>query len=346
MKKCLLIIIVFTLVSPVIADKKPTVSELLSKFADNRDRLKSYIITEELETIFNAKTTNAQFLPYNGTWKRYHTNEVRTDGDRFYKESLWWGDDQRNRRFIPKKEGCYNSRLFDGIKSYAYSCWFDPAKPAGTLHIASGVNAIHKQEVLRRGLLGRQAFGVFDGCLNTRIDTILKNAKRIEVAEKPEEVCGVSCWIIKANTSHGNFKLWIAPERDYSIVKATTNAKAGDICNGSVRSENTRHTSTFEVIRFKQISGLWLPMEVLFKGKTNFQNGDYSQAENLYKITSISINPDHDKLDSFEVDDKIRNGAKVYTEQRSSEPDYIWQDGEPVPNEILSKSTSTETDNH
>ena len=328
MKKMTYLLILFLLFWSSLL-RASDISVILDGYAQNQDQVKSYVIKLETDTTFNAKSSNPRYAPYNGSWKEYTMQELRTDGDRYYLKGWRWGDDMRKGVDVVKDDARYNSRLYNGDKAYQnnYSTFF-PKKP-DSLIVYPGGNKTLQEDTLCRGIKCHSAFGYFEGDLNTRIDKLLEDSD-IEMQAQNEIVNGYSCRVITADTSNGKYKLWFAPENGYSIVKATKAEKGGDIHCGSPNPKGLSGFRVLEVYKMIEVNGVWIPTEIRLKGKTTFANGDFSQIECACKINTLNLNPDHELLKSFEIDD-IRDGANtmVYGVDNIQ---YIWQGGELIPN--------------
>lgn len=327
------------------ADKKPpTVMELLGKYAQTRDQMKSYIMKLEMNTTYKVKTSNPHYAPYNGTWKEYRMRELRTDGDRYHLKKWRWGENRRKGVEVVKDDARYNSLLYNGDNAYQnnYSTSY-PQKPDQLVIYPRG-NKTLQEETLCRGTMCHPAFGYFGGDLNTRIDKLIKDFD-VKMQAQSENVNGFSCRIITADTSHGKYKLWFAPENGHSIVKAIKTEEGGDIHNGSPLPIGYSGFSTFEVAKMTEFNGVWIPTEIHFKGKTTHFNGDCSQSESICKINTVILNPDHKASGSFIIDD-IRDGANVRI--AGLDEKYTWQDGHVVDadgNEVDLKKIVNETKN-
>jgi hypothetical protein len=310
-------------------DSSENVSTILNGYAKNRDQIKSYIIQLEMDTTFNAKSSDPHYAAYNGTWKEYNMQEIRTDGNRYHLKDWRWGDDMRKGVEIAKDNAKYNSLLYNGDKAYQnnHSTSF-PKKPDSVIVYPGGDKTL-QEDALCRGLKCHAAFGYFEGDLNTRIDKLLKDSD-VKMQVQSENWNGYSCRVVTADTSNGKYKLWFAPEKGYSIVKATKAEKGGDIHCAHPNPEGLSGFAEFEVAKMIEVDGVWIPTEIHFKGKTVFASGDYNGAESVCKINTVNLNPDHELLKSFEIDD-IRNGARV-TVIGTPGITYTWQDGKLVSN--------------
>ncbi len=305
------------------------ISVILAGYAQNRDQVKSYVMKSEMNTTFNVKTSDPHYAPYNGIWKQYNMQELRTDGDRYYLKDWRWGDDRRKGVEVVKDDANYNSRLYNGDKAYQINYSTAYPKYPDQIIVYPGGSKTLQEATLCRGIKGHAAFGYFEGDLNTRIDKLLEDSD-VKIQAQNETVNGYSCRVITADTLNGEYKLWFAPENGYSIVKATKTEKEGDIHNGSPTPKGYSGFKVFEVVKMIEVDGVWIPTEVHFKGKTTYANGDCSQTEHVFKINTFNLNPDHELLKSFEIDD-IRDGANVIIHGVNN-IQYTWQDGKLIPN--------------
>lgn len=174
---------------------------------------------------------------------------------------------------------------------------------------------------------GAPALGFLNDDIN-RVDKILNEEKEVVLELKGGNVLGISCYVINTKTSkHGDYQLWIAPERDYHIVKAVSIKGSGVAYKNGTLPPNVTIQESMEVIKFKLIDGTWIPMEVSVKHKQiDIVNGKkyFVTTHHVHKRTDILLNPDHETLGSFSTD-HIPNGTTVGVP--GSQIDYYWQDG-------------------
>lgn len=160
-----------------------------------------------------------------------------------------------------------------------------------------------------------------------RINEILAGAEHLEMRQG--KLRGVDCYVIDAAVKeHGNFTLWIDPNHDYHIVKSRSRQKEGDYYYAKKLPKNSSRDTVLEVMDFQQIGGSWF----LKKFKTTVRTidgGNLGGQSTITDITNIVLNPDHNALKSFILDD-IRNGASVFITALPASLKFIWRDGKVI----------------
>ena len=159
-----------------------------------------------------------------------------------------------------------------------------------------------------------------------RIDLLLKKVNNVRLLNEMEEINKVKCYVIEAGDANDSYKVWIDPEHGYNIAKATSKIEIR-----GARLET--RVGSIKNVRFTQIGKLWVAMEVDVYGRSDYLNGDFMEADVHYKRIKIELNPDHQRLPSFTVDN-IRNGARVWYSESMLDAEYTWQDGKIVPKKV------------
>jgi len=161
---------------------------------------------------------------------------------------------------------------------------------------------------------------------------VLLKEKNISVRNKKEKIQGVSNYVIDATTERGTYTVWIDPEHGYNFSKVIAHRQPGDrIFSSEFKAKvnlGEEYLTGVEVTKFQEIEGVWIPSETTMEDHRRYANGDYINITESFKVLSMQINPDHDTLGSFLMDD-IRNGASVIVKGDKGK-EYIWQDGKVV----------------
>jgi len=121
-------------------------------------------------------------------------------------------------------------------------------------------------------------------------------------------------------------------------------AKEGDeYYDKGVLSKGHIRTAYLDNVRFEKIDGVWVPMKA-DRGydKIYGHPGSFSKGVTHFKRTKIVLNPDHDKLGSFDnplenpdQDPELVNGTKVRIVGDKAR--YTWQDGKLIPDKDKTK---------
>jgi len=185
---------------------------------------------------------------------------------------------------------------------------------------------------------GRPGFSHMLGYVDTdeRLDEVLRKAKYISVRDETEMVRGSACFVLDAHTRYGQYSLWLDPEHGYHPAKIRKSAKQGEYFHDKIVLRNSIYTSYLDVLEFKKIDDIWVPVEAnagyhrTLGGPAYYHGGDVR-----YKRNQIILNPDHDKLGSFadpffgdpSNDPKLVNGMRSEIDMGDHHVEYTWRDG-------------------
>jgi len=168
-----------------------------------------------------------------------------------------------------------------------------------------------------------------------RLDVILRNADKISLLKRMARVSGSDCYVIQAQTKCGMYALWLDPKHGYNAAKVRRSAKEGDYTHSRQMSKGETAKTYMSNIRFKKIGDIWVPMEAKAGCDRRMASGDFVKEDYHYKRANVILNPDHDKLGSFEVpifenaanDPELIDGTKVEIQfALNNVMEYIWQD--------------------
>ena len=320
-RKCLLLVNILCVLSipiPIIAADSPDANEVLRRFAEARKNFTSFILETKEEGTFDYPADNT-------SGKRHQKIECRFDGSRGRIRYKVWGTVGFN-EYASEDKARYLSQLWDGENYYNYSRRVAASEPDIVIMARSkdpgGVTKGMKTLVQFSDVPGLM-MGYIRG---VGIDKILACAEHLKMRQ--EKFRGVDCYVIDAAVKeYGNYTLWIDPTHDYHIIKSRSRQKEGDFIFSQTRKlpKNSSRDTTFEVLEFQQIEGLWFLKQI----KTTDQRidaGNLGGESKIFDITSIVLNPDHEALRSF-IPDDIPNGATVLITALSPSIEYIWQDG-------------------
>jgi hypothetical protein len=274
-------------------------SELLDKYAENQDKLKSFICKWEASTELNALLTEPPYTALSGKSKKVRWTEFRCDGGRYSEKFSTWGNIRSVNDFVRKERAPYNSQLWDGQRFFNYVAM---TNQPGRLGIYGDVNELPKAMQIEHkcNLAGLNAILIrgFYPIDNERVDSALRKMQSVSVRDKTEKINGSECYVIDAEDSSKKCTIWLDPECGYNIAKGQLQYKDSDLF---LSREN---------IRFEKIDGFWIIAEAVVKRIQKFRNGDFTDDAIVCKLIEIKINPDHEGLSSFLPDD-ILNGTTV-----------------------------------
>ncbi|MFB3895758.1 MAG: hypothetical protein ACE14V_05590 [bacterium] len=298
---------------------------LLDKYAETQDKLLSYIVKYEqtMEQDYSGQIV-----------KQYELGECRFDGTRCNFRQTQWGNISRSKGdIIPKEKAWYSSWLYDGKLSIK----------AGT----TVVNGVRKLQTLivpkpakntGRDMVTFLSTGLFMGYLEEgdneeRVDVTLRKAQSLTLHEKPELINGSLCLVIEGVTSKGKYTLWLDPNHGYNIAKSVIDRGPGNAyrANQSPLRAGYRITTSIHDVRFEQINGIWVPMELTMNyNQTHEVPKGYWKYQIHFKRMTITFNPD---FTSAFIPDDIPNGCTLLVQNNTAHVlmggNYTWKNGKP-----------------
>jgi hypothetical protein len=330
--------LLLSVITPVICEAGPSPLELLKRFSETQDKLSaSFISKAESTSTWTALEPLRPEIKPGGQYQSYRKIELRSDGSRFYTWTKNWGNNPGKAPRTEEQANCVFT-LWDGDSRYQYMCAPDSGRDKGSLILKNKkqvtVDPLRSINLSDGGPVRGFFYG---GRPDDRIDTELRQADRILVQPAMEDVGDAQCYVINARAKGCDYKIWIDPEHDYNIARAIVkrpwySAQPPEYYRGrSVKGAIKGSSETVvENIRFRQIDGIWVPVECDYSLNTKATQGGYVSSRYHYKVTEYQLNPDHEALGSFKPD-FVRNGAQVRLSGVEGIT-YTWRDGELIPN--------------
>jgi hypothetical protein len=312
-------------------ERHPTAMELLDKYAETQDKLKSFRLKSKTMVNSSMKMKNVSKSLKQGNITVYYETELRSDGYRTSSREKTWGG-SRVLNDIPKNSAMYFSTLWQGKSFIKHTRRSDFSTGMGNVIFHNDKKYAEQlcRESVSRSYNGHSLMGYFFGD-DERVDSILRQAASISVRRENEKVNG-DCFVIDATTlERGRYTLWIDPEHGYNIARAELRR------DGKHRHkyyeyhmlESRKISSSLENVRFKKIDNVWVPMEAdEIVNDTWDQGQSFARSKVHHEIYEFALNPDHEALNSF-VPDDIPNGAKVSIVGVRGRK-FTWQDGKIV----------------
>lgn len=301
--------------------KNPTALELLDKYTENADKMKSIIFkTSTLTEIVRTYNTPGQPAMKR---KEHSADEFRLDGERGCWNYTRWGNVAANGGWRDKGD-VYGSRLYDGKSFYQYNkSRNSKTYPNGRVYLTrSNVEPGSIKLATESVLPG------FHSGNNGRIDKVFRQGRRVSVRERMENVGGSNCYVIDAVTRYGRQTAWIDPERGHNVRKLVIRRRPGDKNGHLTLKKGQKYDYRFEVHRFKKVENAWIPEQFSCRMAQNFSPKDVHSGKTDGKLIEVTLNPNHDALGSFSPDD-VQNGAVVYITGIKRKT-FRWQDGKVV----------------
>lgn len=319
--------------SPLNAESTQSSSYLLNKLTENLNNLESVIITSEA-------ITQGSNTPDLKKWagKTFTFEEFRTDGNRTRSLMKVWGNVQG--QYLEKNDGFEKNSLWDDKNYYQY----DYSKHSSNTPVANGRVHITPKSLVSKfdndstittrssiNSVGGTALGYFHRDDN-RIDHILRTSQDVKVKDQKVQIGDSLCFVLEAETYTGKYKIYLDPERNYSISKLQNIKTAGDKAftyGYELRGQDKIYYS-YETKKFKNVDGQWVASKSESICKRRMHDGKFLPASKMnVNTTGFVLNPDHEAMNSF-VPDDIRDGALVSVVGKT-EIAYTWQNGELIP---------------
>jgi len=330
-RKCL-ISLFFLLNAVAIAEL--TAEQVLDKCTETLDKTYFSFITQATSHLQLQQRYSGARAFMTGKEEKFAIQEFKTDGERMKVISQQWGDtyslgDGETRRFRPKDESNYNIDIYDGDKRYEH---VRVGEDPGTLivHTNNPEKSMYSlnAQIAQKNCVS-QCFGYFRGDLD-RFDRIIREDGTQKMTVQEEELNGTLHYVIEADTKRGKYKVWINPEKEYHFSRALLVKKTGDLYSANYPCPvGMAQRTVVENTEFKSIDGLWVPIKAISKTNDAYPGGGYIEGTQEMELTTIQINPDHDALNSFSLDE-IKDGARALIPDVPIQ--YYWNNGELVPN--------------
>lgn len=287
---------------------QPSAQELLKKYAQTQDSIRSFILKEE-------SVSEADGTYFNGKpiyMKNFDSIETRFDGSRFSRRAYSWGTNILKEGVIKKEDAYYRSSLYDGKDFYNYSRSSPNMKTNGYPGILDiVVDKKVDEKVIHEFVPGITSNG-YMGNNNERVDSFLSKEKKVAVREKQERIGGSDCFVIDAQTSYGKYIIWIDPTHGYNIAQSEIQRKEGDVDGtGHYRLAKGMWERTYLYnVRFEKINNIWVPVENDSTSSGNMPPTGPGKVVSHYKIAEMKINPSSEALGLFKPDD-VLDGSSV-----------------------------------
>ena len=307
----------------------PTAEELLDKYTQALDSLRSIIVKTEVltqhEYSFSRHYQEPGFRGVRDKGTSYRREEFRTDGQRMHSRQYTWGHISPLDPSVPETRPCYNFLNYARGKLYAHHGRVGPESSGGVVNVNEPDNFKLRGQPLGRG---------YDMQSDERLDSILRSAKTLSVRPTRVTVGGSACYVIDARTNWGTISIWLDPAHGWHAARIEAKGRQGDIYWGKPLPPGQVVSSRMENVRFEQVDGLWVTVEVDLRVNDYYGSGSFSRFNRHYKLTDVVLNPDHEALGSFDNplenprnDPELKNGASV----RKDGSRYVWKDGKLVP---------------
>ncbi|MBW8034244.1 MAG: hypothetical protein FVQ79_00835 [Planctomycetes bacterium] len=300
--------------------KRPTAMELVDRYSHALDSTSSFIEEYEKTTKGSSKSAAGSSIT-DGSYR----GQVRYDFDsqRMYTQQYRWGD--VGGRHVDKDNPNYLLGIFNEEMKYQNN-------------EAIGIKPGKVRRSPRpKELKVRTSYGIsfstgFMGSGNERLDNVLRSAKQVSVRGQTEKVGSSECFVLEAETKYGQYAIWLDPEHGFHPAKIHQKGDEGDYSGRHLLTKGESARAYLKNVRFEKVGDVWVPMEADSRSDMRSTQGFHSTEDYHYKRTKFILNPDHDKLGSFDdplknpgQDPELKNGSRVRI--NSIPIKYTWQNG-------------------
>jgi len=324
----LCVIVFFLLSECAVGASAPPVTELLDKYTQALDATQSFTDTYTEVCDYSYRMPDGSTA---ANAKRFARGQHRADGTRLYMQDYYWGDVNPQLMDLPESDCRYHLRIEAGERLYSHSAAVNDPRVKGS----AGLQHVYRE---RAAVTKGPHSGIY-GYLGSeeRLDAVLRSAREISMRPATETINGIACHVIDAGTQCGRYTVWLDPAHGYHAAKVTRQATGGDKENEWLMARGDQARGSVVITRFEQIGGVWVPMEA--DQQTAYTSGALFRREHgQYKRANIVLNPDHDKLGSFDNplehpanDPELKNGTRVHIiEAGAIKVKGFWQDGKIV----------------
>jgi hypothetical protein len=270
-------------VKPVVVVE--TAKSLLDKCTETLDKTHTSFITQsKCHRNSDYKTGNRE---QDGLKNDYFLTEFRTDSKRLKRITQKWGDWYGS--FQPESERQYSAGVYDGNVVYSH---VRPYNSSGRVSVHTKDLGLETNINIRLAYENpiSQCFGFLIGDVE-RFDRIIKKDGIGPISVREEEYKDTKHYVIEANTTHGQYQIWLNPEKGYNFSKATVTRKSGDafLFNSKVTDGQVKNY-LIEVEEFKQVDNLWVPVKAKARENDTLPNNCYKKLDWELELTKISIN--------------------------------------------------------
>jgi len=312
---------------PAFSAEKLSVGELLDKYAENQDKMKSLIARTESVWIPSTENVSGQQLQQNRSKSivEFRYEDTGKDFKAYFcriplkseSDGTWVEEDVSKSKKILLRDEHY------------YQYYKGPRLAVSKLYITADSKFAGKE----LSQIAYDGVGPFRGVLcgdKERIDSILKQSDSLSVRPNLDQIGSVNCYVVDAVSRHGTYTVWFDPEHGYGIAKAIVRKEPEDLRWGRPKRSRSNSTEVMQNVRFECVNGIWFPMEFERSSKTEYEDRTLS-GRATYKVTYLDVNPDHNNLGSFSLDGlNIQEGTRIRIADAPEKPpriEHTWQEG-------------------
>ncbi len=150
----------------------------------------------------------------------------------------------------------------------------------------------------------------------------LAKSGTVDPAVWTEQIGGVECYRLDAQTKLGHLRMWISPTQGSNVVRYTLEQKADS-------AGNTPLSVVFEATKVIKVNGQYVISEGSYEVKDVYEGNNNVQSAKA-KRTEITFNPVFDA--NVFTTHAVRDGWKArFDDDLNPGIDYVWRNGNAVP---------------
>lgn len=313
--------------------------EVVKRYRAHQDRIRS--LTVEFDDTMAGDYYHASYSSEPGYRETHQWGTMTTDGERVYLEQYrsgdWFGGE-----IIPDRRPQLHACVYNGSDSFEYHGFggMDRERPGSLQLWLDARNSMIRDSAFSEGriytLYNRYPGSAMLGYpmpTGTRLEEFLYSTHNIALRQEMELVAGEDCYVVDAETDDGTFVVWFDPAHDFNVARFIIAKRAGHLVNEFVLLEGMTHEYAYEVKRFANVDGLWVPKESTYRQQVLGLGGQGFDYVSEHNRTSISLNGVAGESSTYALNrDYIVNGSRwMDTDNPQRQDEFIWYDGKVVP---------------
>jgi len=152
------------------------------------------------------------------------------------------------------------------------------------------------------------------------------------IREELDPSSNEACFVLESKSKYGTASAWIAPQKQYQLVKYRIEKRSDDVLQDSTPEimfgEGATWAISLDSVRFTEVNGILIPSAGTITAVTTFADGRQVSVVSDIERTEIDLNPDFEALGAFSLD--VPNGTRILDNVFAGIPSK-WKNGKIVP---------------
>ncbi len=313
--------------------------DVVKRYRAHQDRIRR--LTVVFDDTMKGDYYHEAYSSEPGYRETHQWGTMTTDGERVYLEQYRSGD-WFDGEIIPDRRPQLHACVWNGSDFFEYHGFggADRDRPGMLQLWLDARNSMIRDSAFSEGriytLYNRYPGSAMLGYpmpTGTRLEEFLYSTHNIALRQEMESVAGEDCYVVDAETDSGTFAVWFDPAHDFNVARFIIAKRAGHLVNDFVLLEGMTHEYAYEVKRFANVDGLWVPKESTYRQRVLGLGGQGFDYVSEHNRTSISLNGVAEESGTYALNaDYIVNGSIwMDTERSERQRELVWVDGEVVP---------------